>query len=47
MYERSTGPYDSKPNMTGIVKKMSLFSSIFRSRGNASTIEEVKKIEEK
>ena len=42
MKEGSTNPCESQPK-----KKMSLFSSLFRSRGNASTFEEVKKIEEK
>ena len=46
MYERSTSPCESKPKKTGTVKKMNLFSSIFSSRGNESTFEEVKKIEE-
>ena len=47
MYEGSTDPYESKPKKIRTLKNMSLFSSIFRSRGNASTFEEVKKIEEK
>ena len=47
MYERSTGPCESKPKKTGAVKKESLFSSLFRSRRNTSTFEEVKKNEEK
>ena len=47
MYEGSTDPCESKPKKIRPVKNMSLLSSIFRSRGNSSTVEEVKKIEEK
>ena len=46
IYEGSTDPCESKPKKIRTLKKMSLFSSIFRSRENASTFEEVKKIEE-
>ena len=47
MYEGSTDPCESKPKKIRTLKKMSLFSSIFRSREDASTFEKVKKIEEK
>ena len=47
MHEGSTSPCESKPKKTGAVKKESLFSSLFRSRGKASTVEEDKKGEEK
>ena len=47
MYEGSTNPCDSKPKKIRTLKKMSLLSSIFRSREDASTFEEVEKIEEK
>ena len=45
MHEGSTSPCESKPKKTGTVKKESLF--FFRSRKDASTVEEVKKVEEK
>ena len=45
MHEGSTSPCESKPKRTRTVKKDSLF--FFRSRKDASTFEEAKKIEEK
>ena len=42
MNEKSTDPGESQPK-----KKMSLFSSLFRTRRDTSAVEEAKKIEEK
>ena len=47
MHEGSTSPCESKPKKTRTVKEKDFFSYLFGFRGNSSTVEEVKKIEEK